>query len=99
MSKFSLEAVDLGKNYQESSGEPLHVLTGTNLALHESDTIAISGSSGSGKTTLLNILGGLEDASSGKVLLNGDDIAKHSEKTRCPIRNQHLGFIYQFHHL
>ena len=99
MSKFSLEAVDLGKNYQEGSGEPLHVLSGINLALHESDTIAIIGSSGSGKTTLMNMLGGLDDASSGKVLLNGDDIAKHSEKTRCTIRNQHLGFIYQFHHL
>jgi len=99
MSKFSLEAVDLGKQYQEGSGEPLHVLTGVNLTLHESDTIAIIGSSGSGKTTLMNILGGLDDASSGKVLLNGDDIATHSEKTRCTIRNKHLGFIYQFHHL
>ena len=99
MNKFSLEAVGLGKNYQDGSGEPLHVLSDIDFALHESDTIAIIGSSGSGKTTLMNLLGGLDDASSGKVLLNGDDIAKHSEKTRCTIRNQHLGFIYQFHHL
>ena len=99
MSKFSLEAVDLGKNFQDGSGEPLHVLSNINFALNESDTIAIIGSSGSGKTTLMNMLGGLDAASSGKVLLNGDDIAKHSEKTRCTIRNQHLGFIYQFHHL
>ncbi|MDH5711562.1 MAG: ATP-binding cassette domain-containing protein [Gammaproteobacteria bacterium] len=99
MNRFSLEAVDIGKAYQEGSGDALHVLSDINLHLHHGETVAIIGSSGSGKTTLLNILGGLDEATSGRVLLNGDDIASHSEKTRCTIRNRHLGFIYQFHHL
>ena len=99
MSDFSLEAIGIGKAYKDGSGDDLHVLSDINLHLHQGETIAIIGSSGSGKTTLLNTLGGLDAPSTGKVLLNGDDIAKHSEKTRCNIRNKHLGFIYQFHHL
>ncbi len=99
MSDFSLEAIDVGKAYQEGSGDALHVLSDIDLHLHHGETVAIIGSSGSGKTTLLNTLGGLDEPTTGKVLLNGDDIAKHSEKTRCTIRNKHLGFIYQFHHL
>ena len=96
---FSLEAIGLGKSYKEGSGDELHVLSDINLSLHQGETVAIIGSSGSGKTTLLNLLGGLDEATYGKVLLNGEDLAKHSEKTRCTVRNQHLGFIYQFHHL
>jgi len=99
MSDFSLEAIDVGKAYQEGSGDALHVLSDIDLHLHHGETVAIIGSSGSGKTTLLNTLGGLDEPTTGKVLLNGDDIAKHSEKTRCTIRNKHFGFIYQFHHL
>jgi len=99
MSNFSLEAIGIGKAYKDGSGDDLHVLSDINLHLHQGETIAIIGSSGSGKTTLLNTLGGLDAPSTGKVLLNNDDIAKHSEKNRCNIRNQHLGFIYQFHHL
>lgn len=96
---FSLEASGLGKSYREGSGEELHVLSDINLSLHHGETIAIIGSSGSGKTTLLNMLGGLDDASRGRVMLNGEDMAKHSEKKRCAVRNRHLGYIYQFHHL
>lgn len=96
---FCLEATELGKVYNEGSGEALHVLTDINLTVQESKTIAIIGSSGSGKTTLLNLLGGLDKPTTGRVMLNGDDLAKHSEKNRCTIRNQNLGFIYQFHHL
>lgn len=96
---FSLEAVGLGKSYKEGSGEELHVLSDINLSLHQGETVAIIGSSGSGKTTLLNLLGGLDEATYGKVVLNGDDLARHSEKKRCTVRNRHLGFIYQFHHL
>lgn len=96
---FSLHAENLGKSYREGSGEELHVLTGINLSLHHGETIAIIGSSGSGKTTLLNMLGGLDDATIGSVMLNGEDLAKHSEKKRCTVRNRHLGYIYQFHHL
>lgn len=57
-STFHLEAVNLGKDYREGSGEALHVLSGINFSLHAGETLAIIGASGSGKSTLLNTLGG-----------------------------------------
>lgn len=98
-STFHLEAVNLGKDYREGSGEALHVLSGINFSLHAGETLAIIGASGSGKSTLLNTLGGLDKPTQGEVRLNGDDLARVTEKTRCTIRNRRLGFIYQFHHL
>ena len=96
---FSLRAVDLGKDFREGSGEALRVLAGINFSLSTGETAAIIGASGSGKSTLLNLLGGLDKPTTGHVLLNDDNIFKINEKTRCRVRNQHLGFIYQFHHL
>lgn len=96
---FSLQALGLGKQYREGSGEALQVLTDINLTVNAGETIAVVGSSGSGKTTLLNLLGGLDKPSFGEVRLNGDDLIKMEEKKRCRVRNHHLGFIYQFHHL
>lgn len=96
---FSLEAVGLGKDYREGSGEALHVLNGINFSLGAGETAAIIGTSGSGKSTLLNMLGGLDKPTSGKVLINNSNLFSIDEKSRCTIRNQHLGFIYQFHHL
>jgi len=98
-SSFRLEAQSLGKSYEEGSDHELRVLKNINFSIHSGDTIAIIGSSGSGKTTLLNMLGGLDDASTGKVLINGLDIEKLNEKQRSNIRNKHMGFVYQFHHL
>lgn len=97
--RFHLEAVNLGKDYREGSGESLHVLSGINFSLQAGETLAIIGASGSGKSTLLNTLGGLDKPTRGEVRLNGDDLAAVTEKKRCTIRNRHLGFIYQFHHL
>jgi len=96
---FSLQAIDLGKDYREGSGEALHVLKDINLTLKAGETAAIIGSSGSGKSTLLNLLGGLDIPTSGQVLINQDNMFTINEKSRCLVRNQHLGFIYQFHHL
>ncbi len=96
---FRLQTVDLGKDYREGSGEALHVLRGINLSLNAGETAAIIGSSGSGKSTLLNLLGGLDRPTSGQVMINDADLFTINEKLRCTIRNQHLGFIYQFHHL
>lgn len=96
---FSLQSVELGKDFREGSGEALHVLTGINFTLKAGETAAIIGASGSGKSTLLNLLGGLDKPTKGHVLLNDQNIFTMSEKSRCNARNLHLGFIYQFHHL
>ncbi len=96
---FSLQAQALGKAYREGSGEELHVLRDINLHLVRGESMAIIGASGSGKTTLLNLLGGLDKPSSGQVLVRGQNINRLDEKTRCRMRNAHLGFVYQFHHL
>ena len=96
---FSLQTVDLGKDYREGSGEALHVLQGVNFSLKAGETAAIIGTSGSGKSTLLNLLGGLDKPTAGQVLINNDNLFTINEQARCRIRNQHLGFIYQFHHL
>lgn len=96
---FRLQAIDLGKDYREGSGEALHVLKGINFELNAGETAAIIGTSGSGKSTLLNLLGGLDKPTSGQVRIKNDNLFGISEQSRCAIRNQHLGFIYQFHHL
>ena len=96
---FSLQALDLGKDYRGGSGEALHVLKGIDFTLKAGETAAIIGTSGSGKSTLLNLLGGLDKPTSGQVLINEDNMFTINEKARCKIRNEHLGFIYQFHHL
>ena len=77
----------------------LEVLSGVDLVVRESERLAIIGTSGSGKTTLLQIMGGLDDPTSGEVLVNGQSIANIDEKDKSALRNQFIGFVYQFHHL
>jgi lipoprotein-releasing system ATP-binding protein len=77
----------------------LEVLSGVDLTVQESERLAIVGASGSGKTTLLQIMGGLDDPTSGEVLVNGQSIANIDEKEKSALRNQFIGFVYQFHHL
>ena len=80
-------------------GSTLEVLSGVDLVVRESERLAIIGNSGSGKTTLLQIMGGLDDPTSGEVLVNGQSIANIDEKDKSTLRNQFVGFVYQFHHL
>ena len=94
-----LQAIDIAKDYHDGMRNELHVLSDINFRLDRAETTAIIGSSGSGKTTLLNILGGLDKPTGGQVVLNNMDVHKLSEKKRCTVRNEHFGFIYQFHHL
>jgi len=94
-----LHAQNISKDYNDGIRHDLHVLRDITFSLGYAETSAIVGSSGSGKTTLLNILGGLDEPTHGQVLLNDMDVHKLSEKKRCTVRNQHFGFIYQFHHL
>jgi len=93
-----LEAQALVKSYQEG-GQTLQVLNQVNLAVSQGEMVAIVGASGSGKSTLLHTLGLLDLPNAGEVLLNGAATTHLSETRRSQLRNRHLGFVYQFHHL
>ena len=98
MSKPVVESQRLCKTF--SQGElTVNVLRGIDLEVNESERIAIIGASGSGKSTLLHCLGGLDTITQGQVSICGHDLAYLTEQKCGDIRNQYLGFIYQFHHL
>lgn len=89
---------NLSKSYAEGE-QSIQVLDKVNFALERGEQLAILGSSGSGKSTLLHLLGALDKPSQGEVLFNGKNIFSFDEKQQAAFRNQHLGFVYQFHHL
>ena len=93
-----LRAEGLCKNFEEG-GKVLHVLSDLELQVNRGERLAIIGASGSGKTTLLQLLGGLDVPSDGKVLVAGKDMSSLSNSQRGDLRNQAIGFVYQFHHL
>ncbi len=93
-----LHCLDLNKNYHE--GElTTPVLKNIDFSLGKGEQAVIVGRSGSGKTTLLNMLAGLDLPDSGEVHLCGHVLSKLNDNQRARVRNQHLGFVYQFHHL
>jgi lipoprotein-releasing system ATP-binding protein len=98
MSDQVLQARDVHKSFTQGP-VVLEVLEGINLAVAAGERVAIVGASGSGKTTLLQILGGLDRPTSGAVVIAGRDMHALSESERGVLRNQSLGFVYQFHHL
>lgn len=77
----------------------VEVLKGVGLEIAAGERVAIVGSSGSGKSTLLHCLGGLDLATSGEVWINGQNLQQMGGKARGLLRNRHMGFVYQFHHL
>ena len=98
MSKLVLEAKDIYKSFNEGKNN-VDVIKGLSLAIEQGEFVSIVGSSGSGKSTLLHILGGLDLPTQGSILLNGRRFDQLGEAERGFLRNQHLGFVYQFHHL
>ncbi|MFC0322979.1 lipoprotein-releasing ABC transporter ATP-binding protein LolD [Gallibacterium melopsittaci] len=93
-----LACEQLSKVYQEGD-KATSVLNAISFAVQRGDLTAIVGSSGSGKSTLLHLLGGLDKPTSGEVWLNGEQLSQLSDKQVAKLRNRHLGFVYQFHHL
>jgi lipoprotein-releasing system ATP-binding protein len=98
--KTILNASQLQKDYsQGNAGAVLQVIKNIDLEISEGEKLAIIGVSGSGKSTLLNLLGGLDDPTLGTVTLCGKRWSELNPTDRAAWRNQHIGFVYQFHHL
>ncbi len=95
---FVLEAHNIHKIYKEDI-KGTSVLKDLSIEVTEGEIIAIAGTSGSGKTTLIHILGGLDKPDDGKVFLEGIDLFAHSDSKLSKIRNEKIGFVFQFHQL
>lgn len=95
---YVLVARNLSKTFYQGD-LPLVILREINLQIHSGERLAIVGASGSGKSTLLHCLGGLEPPSTGQVLIQNQNINALSQRAQGRLRNQALGFVYQFHHL
>jgi lipoprotein-releasing system ATP-binding protein len=93
-----LEARGVSKTFRQGPRE-VRVLESVDLALAAGESLAVVGASGAGKSTLLHILGGLDQPDGGEVRVNGASLWSLSARERSRMRNQSLGFVYQFHHL
>lgn len=89
-----LKATNITRNYND-----LQVLKGVDIIVEKGEIVSIVGSSGAGKSTLLHILGSLDKANSGEIWINNQRIDTLKEKELAKFRNQHIGFVFQFHHL
>jgi len=93
-----IELKNVNKIYK-TKVEEIHILKNINLAFNKGDFVSIQGKSGSGKTSLLNILGLLDDPTDGEIFINGEKIHYKNEKSKNNIRNEKIGFVFQFHYL
>ena len=86
-------------NHISKSFGSLNVLKDISFEIKDSEIVSVTGASGAGKTTLLNIIGTLDKADSGEIIINGKDITKLSDKELSLFRNKEIGFVFQFHYL
>jgi lipoprotein-releasing system ATP-binding protein len=89
-----IEAIDIRKSFSS-----LNVLKGISFNINKGEIVSIVGASGAGKTTLLQIIGTLNNADSGKIIIDGMDLSTLNSKRLANFRNQNIGFVFQFHHL
>ncbi|HEX6062747.1 MAG TPA: ABC transporter ATP-binding protein [Longimicrobiales bacterium] len=94
-----LEGRNLHKTYYQQDGSELRILEGVEISVAAGEAVAVVGASGAGKSTLLHLLGGLDRPTAGDVLLAGRNLAKLSERELALVRNERIGFVFQFHHL
>ena len=94
-----IEARDLAKSYVGGDGGLIHVLDGITLEVRRGEMIAVVGASGAGKSTLLHLLGALDRPTRGYVVIGGEPLHGLSDEELARIRNQKVGFVFQFHHL
>lgn len=94
-----LEAVGVRKSFRGGDGSVVPVLTNVQLSVHRGEAVAIVGASGTGKSTLLHLLGALDDPSNGEIRLDGVPYATLGDEERNHLRNERIGFVFQFHHL
>lgn len=93
-----INCININKAYKQAD-EQLSVISNLSFSIKEGECIGLIGASGCGKSTLLHILAGLDLPDSGEVNFNGKNIALLDRDDRAEFRNQHIGFVYQFHHL
>lgn len=96
---WALEVEHLVKTYRDAAGRETPVLKDVSFTVAAGEVVAVTGASGSGKSTLLHAAGGLDAFDGGRILIAGTDITRLTEKERDRLRNEKLGFVYQFHHL
>ena len=94
-----LEAREVRKSFVGGDGSELSVLQGIDLRVDSGEAVSVIGASGAGKSTLLHILGALDRPSQGEVLLGGHAVAGLDDEALAALRNRHVGFVFQFHHL
>lgn len=94
-----VEAQGLRKVYYQEDGSELPILEGVEFAVAKGEAVAIVGASGTGKSTLLHLLGGLDRPTGGNIRIEGCDLADLSDRDLAVLRNQRIGFVFQFHHL
>ena len=95
----ALRATALRKVYREEDGSELTILDGVEIAVSTGEVVAVVGASGSGKSTLLQLLGCLDHPSAGSVVLDGTAVASLNARQMAALRNERIGFVFQFHHL